>query len=413
MSSIARRNLFEDIPRFLVAQAGIMFAVSLVTIQTGVLSGFIRSVGVIVDHAKADIWVANQDMVQLELTLPMPAASLNQAKRVAGVDRAEPLVMAGGTWRSPSGEINLVRVFGFEPEGQLFNDFNLTQGNVSNLKQPYSVMVDESITDSLGVQQINDTATLGSLGLKVVGFTKGAQSITSSPYLFTSVENAKAFSTAGLTANLNCRLQAGDFLCTNVYQRSPNANPTATKPTPLSATDPISYILVRAKSGEDLEALKQQLEKALPGTRAYTQVEMASRTRDFWVRRTGVGFILGLGAAVGVIVGVVIVGQILYSSVSDHMKEFATLKAMGVSDKVVYGIIIRQALWMGVLGYLPSLALCLGLGAWTFQTQGIMILITPLTAAGVLGLTIFMCVGSAIFAIQKITRVDPAIVFKS
>ena len=68
---------------------------------------------------------------------------------------------------------------------------------------------------------------------------------------------------------------------------------------------------------------------------------------------------------------------------------------------------------MGVLGYLPSLALCLGLGAWTFQTQGIMILITPLTAAGVLGLTIFMCVGSALFAIQKITRVDPAIVFKS
>lgn len=413
MSSIARRNLFEDIPRFLVAQAGIMFAVSLVTIQTGVLNGFIRSVGVIVDHAKADIWVTNKDMVQLELTLPMPAANLNQIKQVSGVDRAEPLLMSGGTWRSPSGEINVVRVFGFEPDGQLFNAFNLEEGNIGNLKQDYSVMVDRSVTDSLGVEQINDTATLGSLGLKVAGFTEGSQSITSSPYLFTSIENAKAFSTAGLTANLNCRLQSGDFICTNIYQRSPDANPTASRPTPLSATDPISYILVRAKPGEDLDGLKQRLEAALPGTRAYTQAEMASKTRSFWVQRTGVGFILGLGAAVGVIVGVVIVGQILYSSVSDHMKEFATLKAMGVSDNVVYGIIIRQALWMGVLGYLPSLALCLGLGAWTFQTQGIMILITPLTAAGVLGLTIFMCVGSAMFAIQKITRVDPAIVFKS
>lgn len=413
MSSIARRNLFEDIPRFLVAQAGIMFAVSLVTIQTGVLNGFIRSVGVIVDHAKADVWVANQDMVQLELTLPMPAANLNLIKQVPGVNRAEPLLMAGGTWRSPSGEINLVRVFGFESEGQLFNAFKLEEGDISNLKQDFSVMVDRSVTDSLGVNQVNDTATLGSLGLKVVGFTEGSQSITSSPYLFTSIENAKAFSTAGLTANLNCRLQSGDFLCTNVYQRSPEANPTASKPSPLAATDPISYILVRAQPGEDLEVLKQRLEAALPGTRAYTQAEMASRTRRFWVQRTGVGFILGLGATVGVIVGVVIVGQILYSSVSDHMKEFATLKAMGVSDKVVYGIIIRQALWMGVLGYLPSLVLCLGLGAWTFQTQGIMILITPLTAVGVLGLTIFMCVGSAMFAIQKITRVDPAIVFKS
>jgi putative ABC transport system permease protein len=247
----------------------------------------------------------------------------------------------------------------------------------------------------------------------VVGFSQGVQSITSSPYLFTSIENAKAFSTGGLSASLNCSLQNGDFRCTNVYQKSPEANPESAKPSPLSATDPISYILVRAKPGEDLQGLKQRIEKALPGTHAYTQAEIASRTRSFWVQRTGVGFILGLGAAVGAIVGTVIVGQILYSSVSDHLKEFATLKAMGVSDKVVYGIIIRQALWMGILGYLPSLALCLGLGAWTFQTQGIMILITPLTAAGVLALTMLMCVGSAIFAIQKVTRVDPAIVFKS
>lgn len=413
MPSIARRNLFEDIPRFLVAQAGIMFAVSLVTIQTGVLNGFIRSVGILVDHADADIWVANQDMVQLELTLPMPAANLTQARQVPGVQIAEPLLMGGGTWRSPNGEINLVRVFGFEPEGQLFNDFTIRSGQLGNLKQPYTVMVDEAVTDSLGIAQVGDTATLGALGLKIVGLTQRSQSITSSPYLFTSIENAKAFSTAGLTANLNCRIQGEDFLCTNVYERSPDTNPPSSRPTPLTATDPISYVLVRAAPGEDLAALKQRLETALPGTMALTQAEMADRTRRFWVQRTGVGFILGLGATVGVIVGIVIVGQILYSSVSDHLKEFATLKAMGVSDRAVYGIIIRQALWMGVLGYLPSLALCFGLGAWTFQTQGIMILITPLTAAGVFGLTLLMCVGSAVFAIQKITRVDPALVFKS
>ncbi|MBF2001516.1 MAG: ABC transporter permease [Synechococcales cyanobacterium C42_A2020_086] len=413
MASIARRNLFEDIPRFLVAQAGIMFAVSLVTIQTGVLSGFIRSVGVLIDQSNADIWIAHRDMVQLELTLPMPAGNLDRVRQVEGVERAEPLLMGGGTWRSPSGEINLVRVFGFEPTGQLFSSFRMTQGSLGNLQDPYTVMVDESVMGGLGIQQVGDTATLGSLSLRVVGLSEGAQSIASSPYLFTSIENAKAFATAGLTANLNCRLEAGQFLCTNVYERSPDANPATSRPSPLTATDGISYILVRAQPGQDLDTLKQRLEAALPETQAYTQTEMANRTRNYWVRRTGIGFILGLGATVGVIVGVVIVGQILYSSVSDHMKEFATLKAMGVSDRVVYGIIIRQALWMGVLGYLPSLALCLALGAWTFQTQGIMILITPLTATGILGLTIFMCVGSAIFAIQKITRVDPAIVFKS
>ncbi len=411
MSSIARRNLFEDIPRFLVAQAGIMFAVSLVTIQTGVLSGFVRSVGIIVDHADADIWVANKDMVQLELTLPMPAATLAQVQQVSGVARAEPLVMTGGIWRSPTGEINAIRMFGFEPEGKLFSSFNLQSGSIADLKLPYTVMADESILDSLGVDKVGATASLGSTPLKLVGLVKGVQSITSSPYLFTSVENAKAFATSGLSANLNCRLQNGDFLCANVYQKEPNA--ATAQPSPLTATDSISYVLVRAQPGEDLQALKQRLQAAIPGTVALTQAEMAKQTRDFWVRRTGVGFILGLGATVGVIVGIVIVGQILYSSVSDHMKECATLKAMGVSDGVVYGIIIRQALWMGVLGYVPSLALCFGLGIWTFQTQGIMILITPLMAVGILGLTVFMCVGAAVFAIQKVTRVDPAIVFKS
>lgn len=413
MASIARRNLFEDIPRFLVAQAGIVFAVSLVTIQTGILNGFIRSVGLLVDRSNADIWVANQDMVEVELTLPLSAGALAQAQKVQGVSRAEALLLAGGIWRSSGGEITSVRIFGFDPAGQLFNSFDLEAGSLSDLKQPYSVMVDRSRLDSLNVEQIGDKGTIGSLPVKVSALTQDAQSVTSSPYLFTSLENTKAYATGNRTANLNCRMQNDQFLCTNVYETSPNSNPAAVKPTPLTATDPITYVLVQAKPGQDLEQLKQRLQAAIPNTRAYTRAEMATRTRNYWIQRTGIGFILGLGATVGVIVGMVIVGQILYSSVSDHIKEFATLKAMGVGDRVIYGIIIQQSLWMAILGYFPSLAFCWALGVWTFNTQGITILITPIAATGILGITILMCVGSALFAIQKVTRVDPAIVFKS
>ncbi|HEY9668865.1 MAG TPA: FtsX-like permease family protein, partial [Coleofasciculaceae cyanobacterium] len=165
--------------------------------------------------------------------------------------------------------------------------------------------------------------------------------------------------------------------------------------------------------GQNLQALKQKLEAALPNTRAFTQEEFIQKNEFFWQQRTGVGFILGLGAVVGVIVGVIIVGQILYSSVSDHLKEFGTLKAMGASDWTVYGVIIEQALWMAVLGYIPSTALCYGIATWAFATGGILILITPISAIAVFGVTIAMCVGSAIFAIQKVTRLDPAMVFKA
>ena len=101
---------------------------------------------------------------------------------------------------------------------------------------------------------------------------------------------------------------------------------------------------------------------------------------------------LGFGAALGVVVGIAIVGQILYSSVSDRLKEFGTLKAMGASDWVLYRVIIEQALWMAVLGYLPGMALCLGLSQWVSSSMGIIILITPGSAAGIFLLTTAMCV---------------------
>lgn len=419
MASIARKNLFEDIPRFLVAQAGVMFAVSLVSIQTGILNGFTRSTALLIDQSQADLWVADQEMVYFELTKPLAAGQLTQVQELRGVERAEPIVLQGGRWNSPhSTEISSVRIIGFDPNGQLFNLPSFTAGNRRDLSQPYTIAIDKVNLGSLYMTGMGDTSTINDAPAKLVAMTQSTQSIASSAFIFTSVENANAYATAGLTSQVRCDVQpnGGSTVCTTVFERpaaSRDRSPQLQPPKPLSATDPITYILVRAAAGEDLNALKQRIESTLPHTRVFTRSEMSDRTRTYWQQRTGIGFILGLGATVGVIVGMVIVGQILYSSVSDHLKEFGTLKAMGASNWVIYRIIIEQALWMAILGYIPSLGLCLGLGAWTFATQGITILITPLTATGLLGLTIVMCVGSALFAIQKITRVDPAIVFKA
>lgn len=413
MVSLARKNLLEDIPRFLVAQAGIMFAVSLVTIQTGIFNGFTRSASKLIDNSTADIWVASDTMVYLDLTLPISQAQVSQAQQVAGVERAEPLIARSSVWRLRDGEIAQVRVVGFDPNGQLFSPNNIKQGRLSSLTQPHTVIIDATNKDALDVQKIDDTAELGSLPARVVGLTKGNRSIVANPFIFTSLENGNAYSNGGQSATLSCRMQAGstDLQCTNNYEKPA---PTATSvPKQLAASDLITFILIRVQPGEDLQALKQKLEAALPNTRAYTRAEMAKKTQSYWQQRTGIGFLLGLSAAVGVIVGVIIVGQILYSSVSDHLQEFGTLKAMGASDWIIYGVIVEQALWMAILGYLPGMVLCFGVAAWTFASQGILILITPVAAIAVLGITVSMCVGSAIFAIQKVTHVDPAIVFKA
>jgi putative ABC transport system permease protein len=413
MVSIARKNLLEDIPRFLVAQAGIMFAVSLVTIQTGIFQGFTRSSAKLISNSTADIWVASDTMVYLDLTLPIPLADVNLARQVAGVERAEALIASGGMWRHPTGEIAPIRVIGFDPQGELFTPRNVVEGSVSALKQPNTVIVDTTNSGSLHVKHVGEQAEVNSLPVRVVGLTQGNRSIASNPYMFTSLENASAYLSSGKTATLSCKTRSGstDFQCTNVYE--PSNQTSNSQPRPLASTDPITYILIRAKPGQNLQALKQKLDATIPGTRAYTLTEMRQKTQTYWQERTGIGYLLGLGATVGIIVGVIIVGQILYSSVSDHIREFGTLKAMGASDWVIYGVIIEQALWMAVLGYVPGTVLCLGVAAWTLASQGILILITPTTAIIVFGITVAMCVGAAIFAIQKVTHVDPAIVFKA
>lgn len=391
MVSIARKNLFQDLPRFIVAQAGIMFSVGLVTIQIGILNGFTRSSTVLIENADADIWVTSEELRHLALTLPLEYKQLAEAKEVEGVDRAEPLIAQSTVWRDKSNQIAPIRIIGFNPEDTLFRPRTLLEGTLKDIQQPYKIFVDQADLKLLDVSAVGDRAEIGSYEGEIKGITTGTRSIVASPYIFTSLPNATA------------------------YLNSPIAKPDETPPDPPDLTDQnrITYILVKAKSGENLSDLKDRLEKALPGTKAFTQSELTELTQTYWQQSTGVGYILGLGAVVGIVVGTVVVGQILYSSVTDHLREFGTMKAMGSSDWYIYRVILEQALWMAVLGYLPGMGLCLGLGAWTIQAQAIQILISPATAAGVFVVTVAMCSGAAIFAIQKVTRLDPALVFKS
>jgi putative ABC transport system permease protein len=411
MASIARKNLFEDIPRFLVAQAGIMFAVSLVTIQIGILDGFGRSTTRLIEHSDADLWVVSKEMLHLEVTLPLPLEYVVRAREVQGVERAEAVISRGAVWLDAAGQIVPVRIWGFSPNGRLFANSALSQEALNSLKQPYTFITDKSNLSALNLKQVGDPGKIVPLPTKLVGHSTDTQSMSSSTALFMSLENANAYTTTGTA--VNCTYKEGDIACLNTIANILETKDPPPQPRRLNLADPITHVLIQAKPDQDLQELKRRLESALPNTRVFTKTELATITRDYWRRRTGVGFILGLGATVGIVVGMVVVSQILYSSVADHLKEFGTLKAMGASDWVIYRVITEQALWMAILGYIPSMALCLALGSWTVAAKGIVILITPGMAILVLGVTIIMCIGSALFAIQKVTHVDPAIVFKA
>jgi putative ABC transport system permease protein len=138
--------------------------------------------------------------------------------------------------------------------------------------------------------------------------------------------------------------------------------------------------------------------------------EFRERSRSFWLFGTGAGAALFAGALLGVIVGTVIVAQTLYSSTKDHINEFATLRAIGSSRGYIYKVIIWQAMLNAVIGF--GLAALVG---WAVvkatATSALPIVITPELGVSLFLLTIVMCVVSAIAAIMKVTRIDPAQVF--
>ncbi|MEM9535311.1 MAG: ABC transporter permease [Cyanobacteria bacterium P01_E01_bin.45] len=387
MVSIARRNLFADIPRLLVAQAGIMFAVSLVTIQTGILEGFTRSTTLVIENSPAEVWVASEDMVYLELTSSsLSTEQVDDLLAIEGVEAAEPLFLSANRWDSESGNLTPVRMYGFDPNGTLFDPGPVVEGSREDLNQPFTAIADLTQLEALGVTALGEQAELNLIFVELAGIVRDSQSIASSTHVYLSLGNAYD------------------------YMGLPYVPADDGESLPIG---PTTYFLLDLADAADFDVVSEQVSATLPGYMAFSKSEMIARTRHYWSVLTGVGFILGMGAVVGVIVGVAIVGQILYSSVSDRLQDYGTLKAMGADDRMLYGIILRQAVLMAVLGYAPGMALCLGLSRWAMVSQGVLILITPTIAAGVFGLTIAMCSCSAIFAIQKATRVDPSIVFKS
>jgi putative ABC transport system permease protein len=174
--------------------------------------------------------------------------------------------------------------------------------------------------------------------------------------------------------------------------------------------------LIRLDPHREPAVVRGELERALPpeiyGVRVLTLPELKNKERLFWLQHTPIGFIFLLGVFLGFVVGVVICFQILASEIRDHLGEYATLKAMGYGNPFLRSVILRQALWLAVLGFLPGLVASSGLYLLLERLTGLPMGMDVLRVGGVLVLTVVMCIVSAHFAVRKLFSVDPAELFR-
>jgi putative ABC transport system permease protein len=204
--------------------------------------------------------------------------------------------------------------------------------------------------------------------------TRGIRSFTTSPIVFADLRTARSFLP-----------QLGD--------------------------EPVTYVLVKVAPGASIAAVQARIE-ALPHLAAYTTAQMSARTRSYWSERTGVGAGFFTTAVLGVIVGFVVVGQILYSGTLQYIREYGTLKAMGAKNSAVIRVILSQAMISAALGFAAGAPMALAMRA-AMKGANLNVALFPALYATTAVVTVAMCAFAAVLSIVKVLRLDPASVFKA
>jgi putative ABC transport system permease protein len=176
--------------------------------------------------------------------------------------------------------------------------------------------------------------------------------------------------------------------------------------------DQIQLGLIRLRQGADSNKVRDRLAAALPNdVLVMTKADFVQRETDYWNGATPIGYVFAFGAIMGFVVGAIIVYQILFADVSEHLSEYATLRAMGYANRFISGIVIQQAVILGVLGYVPGVLAVIWLYGKAASATNLPMYLTQDRAITVLLMTLSMCAISALLALRKVRRLDPADVF--
>ena len=372
--TLAFRNLFHDRIRLSVTLVGILFSIVLVAVQLGMYLGSSRMITAMIDHTKSDLWIVAYGAKSFEEGgILLTEGERHQALSVPGVKAVVPLVVSFAEWRKPAGGSTRVVLVGTDAEDGGLEPFKLVQGSWEDIKAPSAVSADDTYFTELGITGLDDTAQIVNGRVRVKALTHRIRSFTKSPYVFTTLSRARALMNAD--------------------------------------SDKSSYFLVQAEPGSDVTAIKNVLKARLDGTaEVLTKQEFAERSLRQWLVGTGAGQALIGGALLGILVGTVIVAQTLYSSTKDHLNEFATLRALGSTSGYIYQVILAQAGLSALLGYGLGMVISLGI-LYLSSNSPLPLVMTPGLALSLFGLTLFMSGISAISAIIKVTKIDPAMVF--
>jgi len=372
---VAWLNTIQNPKRTATAVGGICFAVLLIFMQAGFLGAARMNASLAYSILDFDLILVSRGYLTMPRSETIDPYRVIQASSVPGVAQAAGLYIDGGDWRNQStGDSASCFVFGVSTEARTFLD-PVVNANTLRLKDSLTAMVDLRSRPAYGPWSVGGTAKVNNQSLKIVGdYSLGM----------------------GLLAD------GSVVVSHNTYARLFGQN----------AADRYNFGLIKVSPGENPETVAERLRATLADDVVIsTKAEIMRREERYFVSVKPVGIMFQVGMGVAFIVGAVILYQILSSEISNRMKEFATLKAMGYTERYIYGVGIAQGLLFSLMGYFPSLALSFILYRVLRALSGFPVYMDLNRALFVFALTLGMCVIAAALSLGKIKRADPADLF--
>lgn len=391
MNFVAIRMLMGDTAKYIGIIFGITFASLLMTQQAAIFVGLMsRTFGFVTDTSQPDIWVMDKKVQFIDDLKPMQDTMLYRVRGVEGVMWAVPLYKGLLRARLDNGNFQQCNVIGIDDASLIGAPSEMIEGNLEDLRRADSVIVDivgaqgklarpapiDPVTGKpVGKPEplrVGEYIELNDHRAVVVGICKVSRTFQSQPVIYTTYNRAVAF------APRERRL--------------------------------LSFVLVKAKPGVELHDLCARITQAT-GLAAFNSYDFSRLTVLYFMKYTGIPINFGIAVVLGFLVGTAIAGQTFYNFTLDNIKQFGALKAMGTSNWRLLRMILLQAVIVGVIGYGLGIGLAACFGVFTKGSELAFRLVWQIPAITAIAVTL-ICLISAFLSIQKVMRLEPAIVFK-
>lgn len=394
---LAWKNLTHDRRRLLVAVCGISFAVILMFMETGFQNALFDSTVQIIRDLDADLILVNKSQYALMVTQSFSLRRIYQARGCPQVSGVYPLYVEPyrTVWKQPDSanarqkggrpKDYPIRVLAFQPGDPVFLIPEVNE-RAEALREPGTALIDAKSKSIYGIPEAE----------RMLLAQRGAELSDKAIRLIGTFRLGTDFATDG-----NLIMSAANF-ARYVSPRLPGSDPL----------DQVQLGIVQVEEGADPVAVEQRLRRILPDdVEVYTKSGFVDYETDFWSSSTPIGLIFLTGTMIGFLVGVIICYQIIFSSIADHMAEFATLKAMGYGNSYFVAFVLKESLYLSILSFLPGMLISLLLYQGLAQYTGLLMILNFRRAVFVFLLTVGICIVSGCLAMRKVISADPAELF--